>query len=372
MIAPGEKKKIFVGLSGGVDSSVSAALLKEQGYDVTGVFIKVWQPEFISCTWGDDRRDAMRVCAHLDIPFRTLDLSEEYKRDVVDYMLREYGAGRTPNPDVMCNRKIKFGVFFAWAKEQGADCVATGHYAKVQKSKIKNQHDDSKFKSIYTLCQSEDKNKDQTYFLWTLAQEDLSRILFPIGGFKKPQVRDLAAKFGLITADKKDSQGVCFIGKLNMREFLKNYLPEKRGDVRSEEGTIVGFHEGAHLYTIGQRRGFTLIKKSPRDKPRYIIAKDVAGNTLTVSDAPYSAWSAPGFREVELHDANWIAGAPPTSAATYSARIRHRAPLFSCRVADAGEGRARVVFGEPQKALSPGQSLVLYDGEVCLGGGVIV
>src|SRR3990167_4048684 len=202
--AGGFRKTVYIGLSGGVDSSVSAALLKKQGYDVTGVFIKVWQPNWITCTWKEDRLDAMRVCAKLEIPFLTLDLEKEYKRDVVDYMIREYKAGRTPNPDVMCNRYIKFGAFFNWARKYGADYIATGHYAQV-------------FKKVtgYRLQVSRDFEKDQTYFLWTLTQRELSQTLFPVGRITKPEVRKLAKKFGLPTADKKDSQGLCFIGKVD-------------------------------------------------------------------------------------------------------------------------------------------------------------
>ncbi len=215
------KKKVFVGLSGGVDSSVSAALLQSQGYDVFGVFIKVWQPDFYECTWKEDRLDAMRVCAKLNIPFYTLDLEKEYKKEVVDYMIEEYKNGRTPNPDVMCNKYIKFGGFFDWAMSQGADFVATGHYARLNKE--------------HELVAGRDSNKDQSYFLWTLTKEQLSKTLFPVGDIEKTEVRKLAKKFGLPTAEKKDSQGLCFIGKVDMAEFLHHFIETKPGPVLNDK-----------------------------------------------------------------------------------------------------------------------------------------
>ncbi|MEK7118469.1 MAG: tRNA 2-thiouridine(34) synthase MnmA, partial [Patescibacteria group bacterium] len=241
----GPKRKVFVGLSGGVDSSVSAALLKEQGYDVVGVFIKVWQADFLPCTWREERRDAMRAAAHLNIPFLTLDLEKEYKKEVVDYMIREYGAGRIPNPDVMCNKHVKFGAFLDFAKKHGADFIATGHYSRV----VSRQESVGSRK--FVLLKGADKEKDQSYFLWTLTQAQLAHTLFPVGHLKKSQVRLLARKFGLSNAEKKDSQGLCFIGAIDMAKFLKQYLHTEKGDVRNENGDIVGTHDGALLYTIG-------------------------------------------------------------------------------------------------------------------------
>jgi len=251
-------KKVFVGMSGGVDSSVSAALLKKAGYEVTGVFLKGWHPDWGPCGWQEDRLDAMRVCAHLGIRFRDLDLSKEYKKEVVDYMIDEYKAGRTPNPDVMCNQKIKFGAFFDWALAQGANYVATGHYAEIENLDIENS---LKIKN-YKLKTSKDLDKDQTYFLWTLTQRELSRTLFPVGGMTKPEVRKLAKKFGLPTAEKKDSQGLCFVGKVDLPDFLSHFLKPKRGDVINESGEKIGWHAGAFSLTIGQRHGFTIIKKT--------------------------------------------------------------------------------------------------------------
>jgi len=266
------KKKVFVGLSGGVDSSTSAAILKKDGYDVTGVFIKVWQPDFLPCSWREDRLDAMRVAAHLDIPFITMDLEKEYKQEVVDYMVHEYKEGRTPNPDVMCNKYIKFGAFFDKAMEMGADYVATGHYARVKKDG-----------DVVRLLAGADENKDQSYFLWTLTQKQLKKTLFPIGEYVKPEVRKIAEKFGLSTAKKKDSQGLCFIGKLDMKDFLKEFIPEKKGDVLNGKGEVVGEHDGAYFYTLGQRHGFTVTVKGVDDTPYFIIYKDIEANTITVS-----------------------------------------------------------------------------------------
>jgi tRNA-specific 2-thiouridylase len=246
-------KKVFVGVSGGVDSSVALALLKNEGYDVTGVFLKVWAPDFLPCDWREERRSAMRVCATLDVPFITLDCEVEYKKEVVDYMIREYSEGRVPNPDVFCNKYVKFGVFLKRALEMGADYVATGHYAQV----VKNM---DKFK----LCESTDKEKDQSYFVYTLGQYELSHTLFPIGHMTKPEVRKLAHKFGLPTATKKDSQGLCFIGKIDMKEFLTHYIETKEGDVLNTKGEVIGFHDGAIFLTIGQRHGFTVTKKNWR------------------------------------------------------------------------------------------------------------
>ena len=271
-----KKKVIFIGLSGGVDSSVSAAILKSQGYKVKGVFIKVWQPGIAltgGCTWREDRLDAMRVCTKLDIPFYTLDLQKKYKKEVVDYMIREYKEGRTPNPDIMCNKHIKFGGFFDWAMKNGADYVATGHYARVNKTS-----------SDYLLLAGRDKNKDQSYFLWALTQRELSKTLFPVGNIKKTDVRRLARKYGLPTASKKDSQGVCFIGKIDMADFLKHFLKTKPGKVLGEKGEIIGIHQGAELYTIGQRHGFNITHISPNSGRNFVIEKNIKNNTITVSN----------------------------------------------------------------------------------------
>lgn len=341
-------KKVFVGLSGGVDSSVSAALLKDAGFDVTGVFIKVWHPEWLQCDWKEERRDAMRVAAQLDIPFLTLDLEKEYKQGVADYMIEEYKKGRTPNPDVMCNREVKFGAFLKKALEMGADYVATGHYA---------QNLDGR------LIAGEDGEKDQTYFLWTLKPDQMKRILFPVGKYKKKEVRKLAKKYELPTASKKDSQGVCFLGKLDMADFLKHYVDEVPGDVLNEKGEKIGHHEGALFYTTGQRHGFVIDQKGTDDEVLYVVSKNMEVNTITVS--PRQNGNLPfETRGFELSGLNWIAGRTPEKK-NLKARIRYRQKLQNCVL----DGNA-VTFETPQSG-AVGQSVVFYDDNKCLGGGVI-
>jgi tRNA-specific 2-thiouridylase len=353
-----KRKKIYVGLSGGVDSSVSAALLKKAGYDVTGVFIKVWQPDFYECTWREDRLDAMRVCAKLEIPFVTLDLEDKYKREVVDYMVREYKAGRTPNPDVMCNRHVKFGAFFDWAIKQGADMVATGHYAQVKKSNGK-----------YTLLAAADSSKDQTYFLWTLTDKQLPRVLFPIGHLLKKDVRKLATAFDLPTAKKKDSQGLCFVGKVDMKEFLGHFVKSKRGNVLDVSGHIIGHHQGALFFTVGERHGFTLKNNSPDGGPQYVMKKDIKRNTITVS--PSKVDPTNDSLVVDIKDVNLIEPVPSVGK-KYQARIRYRQPLETCTILKKGTGTYQILFERPQIAVTAGQSLVLYDNGICRGGGIIV
>ena len=345
-------------MSGGVDSSVSAALLLEQGFDVTGVFIKVWQPDFLTCNWKQERLDAMRVCAHLGIPFLFLDLEKEYKKEVIDYMIAEYKAGRTPNPDVMCNKYVKFGAFFRTAMERGADFVATGHYAQVEKTA------EGKFK----MLAGKDTNKDQSYFLWTLGQEELSRTLFPVGHLEKSEVRELARKFKLPTAKKKDSQGLCFVGKVDLKDFLSHFAEEKEGNVLNQKGEIIGTHPGALFFTIGQRHGFIVEKKTASDSPHYILSKDIQANTLTVATDNERQERDSGHA-IFLEKENWIFEEFPT-AKKYSARCRYRQPPHECLIEKTANG-TRVTFTESQQTLTPGQSFVAYDGEVCIGGGII-
>ncbi|MDR3558135.1 MAG: tRNA 2-thiouridine(34) synthase MnmA [Candidatus Pacebacteria bacterium] len=426
----GTNKRVFVGMSGGVDSSVSAAILKRAGYEVTGVFIKVWQPDWMDCNWREDRLDAMRVAATLDIPFFTLDLEKEYKRDVVDYMIAEYKAGRTPNPDVMCNKSVKFGGFYDWAMERGADFVATGHYAKIVesqksvKSKSEGKALDTSFgglpgesadsclaepsgrelglgnpgiarrknvssaETTYSLLAGSDPNKDQSYFLWNIREDQLPRILFPIGDIEKPDVRKLAHKFKLPNADKKDSQGLCFIGKVDIKEFLSHYMEPKAGKVLDEEGNAIGHHDGAFFLTIGERHGFFIDKKTPHDEPYYIVAKDLENNTITVSNKDKRGLLAQAKTLVSLEKTNWMSETPVVGK-KYSGRARYRQPLeplvFTSineketmakhESADSHAGRqgtAEIEFDKPQNALTPGQSLVVYEGQVCLGGGIIL
>lgn len=363
--------KVFIGLSGGVDSSVSAALLKKAGYAVTGVFIKVWQPDFFECAWKDDRLDAKRVCAKLGIPFIELNLEKEYKKEVVDYMIREYKAGRTPNPDVMCNSHIKFGAFYDWGRKHGADYIATGHYARVQAiTKLAATN--------YKLLTGLDANKDQSYFLWQLRQEQLSHILFPVGGMKKSEVRKLAKKFGLITAEKKDSQGLCFVGKVDIKEFLSHFIKPKKGKVLDEEGKVIGEHGGAAFFTLGERHGFTADADFGASmKARYVVAKDIKKNTLTVSPDPKISVADGSKNVFEVGEMNWIGDAPAAGASPY-ARLRYRQPLQAARIignhpqkSGLSSEQISVRFTQAQSGGAPGQSIVFYDGERCLGGGVI-
>jgi len=353
-----QKKSVFVGMSGGVDSSVSAALLVRAGYDVTGVFIKTWHPEWLDtrdkrkrgCSWRDDRRDAMRVASKLGIPFKTLDLSEEYKRDVADYMIGEYKAGRTPNPDVMCNKYIKFGGFYDFAMKSGADFVATGHYVRIAHHASRNAQ----------LLTGVDKDKDQSYFLWTLTQKQLKKTLFPIGKYAKPKVRKLAEKFDLPVADKKDSQGICFLGDVDIKEFLSHYVEEKRGDVLNTEGEVIGHHDGAVFLTIGQRHGFTITKKTPDDSRLFIVDKNIEKNTVTVSSKINQKEG--GKKEIKLSEPNWISG---FKKGVFLCRFRYRQHLIPCEVID-----HETISLESQN-IPEGQSLVIYDKDTCLGGGVI-
>lgn len=385
--------KAFVAMSGGVDSSVTAALLKERGFsaeggpasgwDVCGVHIKMWSDPSIPCNFREDRYAALKVARKLGIPFQTWDLTEEYRKEVVEYMVREYASGRTPNPDVMCNSRIKFGVFLKRALEQGADYIATGHYTKLQ---IAND----KLQKRYKLLQAKDKNKDQSYFLWTLTQQQLKHCLFPIGEYTKPEVRELARKFGLPTAEKPDSQGICFIGEIDIKEFLKKYIPARPGPVLTTSGKKIGEHDGLAFYTIGQREGLGV----GGGIPYYVAQKDFAQNTLLVAEGPYDErLFSP---EVKMSEVNWISGQGPKMPLRCEARIRYRQPLQKCTIISTNSesntnkrinesSRIRkfvnsekiryslmISFDEPQRAVTPGQSIVFYKGQEMLGGGVIV
>lgn len=334
-------KKVFVGLSGGVDSSVSLRLLKNQGYDVTGVYIKGWYPNWIKCSWRESRRDAMRVCAKVGVPFLMVDLEEEYKREVVDYFLEEYKRGNTPNPDVMCNKYIKFGSFFDFAMKNGADFVATGHYAISRDGK---------------LYRGKDKEKDQSYFLWTLSGEKLKKTIFPLGEYEKSETRRLAKKFDLPTSEKKDSQGICFIEDVSMEEFLKHYFPGEIGNVLDTNGNIIGSHEGSVYYTIGQRHGFT----TRENNPYFVISKDMKNNSITVScDRPKTL-----DKKIDLHNINWIE--KPEEGKIYEFQSRYRQGPTKCKIAG---GVVEVL--EESDYPAKGQSIIIYDGDQCLGGGIM-
>ena len=358
-----KQKTIFVGVSGGVDSSVSAALLKDQGYNVVGVFMRTWQPEWIECTWQEERRDAMRVCAHLDIPFVELDLEKEYKEGVADYMIREYKLGRTPNPDVMCNREVKFGGFLKWALLKGADYVATGHY--VDRSVSKD--------GMVTMLRGNDPQKDQSYFLWTLEQNQLKHILFPVGNIPKSRVRELAKKYQLPTAVKKDSQGICFIGEIDMKEFLGHYIDEEPGDVLDISGTVIGSHKGALMYTISERHGFNIDKKfkGTNDAPYYVVSKNIEKNTITVSQNPAKdTKTSTKVNLVDIVDNKKML----TAGDTIQAQIRYRGSVKEITILEIDHNRktAKIEFANNDATLAPGQSVVFYQGKECLGGGILV
>ncbi len=343
------KTKIFVGISGGVDSSVSAYLLKQQGYDVQGIFVKTWAPDWVPCTWVDEKRDAMRICAALDIPFHFLDATEEYKQGVADYMISEYRAGRTPNPDVLCNKIIKFGAMWNYAKEHGAEGIATGHYAQSIDGVLK--------KGI-------DVTKDQSYFLWMVSKELIPNILFPIGHLQKSEVRKIAEEVGLFTATKKDSQGICFLGEVDMKDFLRHYIDEKPGVVVNEEGTIVGEHDGVWFYTLGERHGFRITEHDTNRSPYYIVAKDIEKNTLTVARSIKNTETIKGTVTLKLRDANWFI--EPQTDILYTAQIRYHGELLPMTYIDTD-----TVALTCNEAIPLGQSVVMYGGEKVLGGGVI-
>jgi tRNA-uridine 2-sulfurtransferase len=388
-------KRVVIGLSGGVDSSVAAYLLKEQGYDVIGMFMKNWHDDSVTisdeCPWLDDSNDAMIVSQHLNIPFQAIDLSKEYKERIVDYMFAEYQRGRTPNPDVLCNREIKFDVFLDAAMKLGADFVATGHYCR--RGEIQENG-----KTVYQLLSGKDPNKDQSYFLCQLTQEQLSKSLFPIGDLLKPEVRAIAKKTGLVTADKKDSQGLCFVGKVHLPDFLQQRLETKKGKVinvpaeapsflngfdegdlnsisapyqlEPSMGKVVGEHNGAHYYTIGQRKGLNL---GGFPEPIFVIGTDTEKNIIYTGMGE----NHPGlFRKgliVPNSDEHWIRKdlkLEVGQSKNYTARIRYRQPLSACTLHKTAEG-LYVIFEKPQKSITPGQFVAWYDGEELIGSGVI-
>ncbi len=348
-------KTIFVGLSGGVDSSVAALRLKRAGHRVVGVFIRVWQPDFIVCTAERDRLDAMRVAAHLNIPFRTFDAEAVYKREVADYMIREYRAGRTPNPDVMCNRAVKFGAFLDYAKKEGADAIATGHYAQVEERA-----------GTYHLLRGADPDKDQSYFLWTLTEDDLRMTLFPVGDSHKAAIREEAKAAGLRTSTKPDSQGVCFLGSFDMKEFLSHYIKTTQGDVLDEQGMVIGRHDGALFLTRGQRHGFTVTVASAASVPHYIIDRDVTQNTITVSTRPPQNKKE---TTLTLTNLNLIHKSLPE---IITAQCRYRQQPFRARFTSTENSCGMLtILDDGVDTPASGQSCVLYNGTECLGGGII-
>jgi tRNA-specific 2-thiouridylase len=345
-------KKVYVGLSGGVDSSVSAALLKEQGYDVTGVYMKNWSQDLpgFTCPWKEDFQDAKRVAVQLGIPFKMYDFETQYRQKVVDYMVTEYQTGRTPNPDIMCNQEVKFKLFLSTALEDGADMIATGHYATTNNGK---------------MLKAKDDNKDQTYFLYRVSAEALQKTLFPLGEFTKPEVRQLAKKYGLVTAAKKESMGICFVGKVGIKEFLLHELgPQSPGNIIDQHGTTLGQHEGAIFYTIGQRHGLDV----GGGMPYYVIGKDMTHNEVYVTTdiADKRLWN----NEFTIADIHWI-NKKPEDGSKLQVRTRHRAALIDCEIRQSNNN-ILVRLQDDIRALTPGQSAVFYDDNEVLGGGIIV
>jgi len=394
-----KKRIIYIGMSGGVDSSVAAALLKKRGYNVVGIYMKNWHstnPKFAHiCPWEQDLRDAKAVAARLDIPFKVWNFEKQYHDRVVKYFFDEYRRGRTPNPDVMCNSQIKFNEFFKKAMAEGADFIATGHYARVRaiinnqetcldllasiqsrNGTVESRRAITKQKE-YQLLAGKDENKDQSYFLWDINKEVLSKTLFPIGDYLKTEVRKMAKKMNLPVSDKKDSQGICFIGPIDVREYLKTELPIKKGDVITIDGQKIGEHEGVWFYTEGQRKGTGSVGGGI---PYYVVKKDIKHNKLVVAPRASKKLFAHGLVANKL---NWLikknsSPLPRETLAKWgllyrgkiSVRIRYRHPAVPATIKVDGD-EAKIIFDQPQRAVTPGQSIVFYKDDLVLGGGII-
>lgn len=358
------KKKVVVGLSGGVDSSVAAMLLKQQGYDVVGLFMKNWEDDDDDeyCLSKQDLIDAVSVADKLGIEIEAVNFSKEYKDRVFANFLEEYQAGRTPNPDILCNAEIKFKAFLDHAMGLGADLIATGHYAQVRENPLKP--------GIFQLMKADDGSKDQSYFLYRLNQAQLSKTLFPLGKYLKTEVRELARQAGLINAEKKDSTGICFIGERPFQEFLQRYLPKKPGGIKNAEGKIIGAHDGLMYYTLGQRQGLKIGgSKESNGEPWFVAAKDMVKNELIVVQGhDHPLLQSDGLIANQL---TWIDDEPPKTNWVYAAKTRYRQPDAPCEIDALDETNVTIKFGQKQWAVTPGQSAVVYESNVCLGGGII-
>ena len=395
----GGKKRVLVALSGGIDSAVSAYKLIKEGYEVEAAFMKNWSStrglKYDECPWLTDRQDALRVAAFLKIPLHTIDFEKEYSATVMNYFFKEYKAGRTPNPDVMCNKEIKFKLLYDWAMKEKFDYLATGHYARIirhpaeTKSRIDTQsgsgtgtrvaqRKSKTGESEFVLQRSVDEFKDQTYFIYNIKTNQLPHILFPIGGMKKISVRTLAKKLKLPNADKKESMGLCFVGKIRLKDFLEQKLKAKRGSIIDTKGNVLGKHEGLHYYTLGQRQGINIGSGGPW----YVAKKRLVDNTLVVTNNPKDKLLQ--IKELEIHSVNWVT--PPNlplskGGIKLQARYRHQGSLENVTLSPVSisssrgrpvSGLYKIVFSKPQSAVASGQSLVLYDKDICVGGGVIV
>ncbi|MDO8571190.1 MAG: tRNA 2-thiouridine(34) synthase MnmA [bacterium] len=368
-----KKQTVFVALSGGVDSAATAGLLKKQGYSVVGVFMRQFDVSNVSkedtsqlaCSWEFDRRSAMSAAATLDIPFKEWDFRKQYHKEVVNYMFREYKAGRTPNPDAMCNKYIKFDAFLKKALKEGADYIATGHYVRCKQSVVSSKQKAEKRKE-YKLYQAKDKDKNQSYFLYSLAQEQLKYCLFPLGEYLKSDVRKMAKKFGLPQWNKKDSQGICFVGKIPMKDYLQTKIPMKPGALTTVDGKVVGTHHGAAYYTIGQRHGLGFVGG---DDPYYVVSKDMKHNVVFVAKGNAKELYK---KDIKVSDMHWISGIQPVLPMECSAGIRYRQPLQRAVVTIIHHSSFLIQFNKPQRAVTPGQAIVFYKGQEMVGGGIIL
>lgn len=362
LIEPTANKKVIVGMSGGVDSSVSAYLLLKQGYQVEGLFMKNWEEDDTDeyCAAADDLKDAQAVCDKLGIKLHTVNFASEYWDNVFEYFLAEYKAGRTPNPDIICNKEIKFKAFLEFADDiLDADYIAMGHYVR--------RSDDS---GQSQMLRGIDGNKDQSYFLYTLSHEQVSRSLFPVGELEKSEVREIAKEMGLITHDKKDSTGICFIGERKFTDFLSTFLPAQPGNIETAEGEVIGTHQGLMYHTLGQRKGLGIGgMKNSNDDPWYVVDKEMDRNVLVVGQGGnHPRLMSTGFYADQLH---WVDRIGPNNGAKITVKTRYRQRDVACSLHYDGEDRIKVLFDEPVAAVTPGQSAVFYDAEVCLGGGII-